>query len=182
MNEEDINNAQPAFQAASVVLLQLEIPLHTVMPAADKAFTLHKKLIINPAPAQGLPESLLQKIYLITPNETEAEILTGIKISGIDAAEQAAAILLDKGVQNVIITMGANGAYFKNKTESFITAAPKVIAVDTTAAGDVFNGAVAVAIAKNKPWKEAVDFACRAAAIAVSRMGAQTSAPYINEL
>lgn len=178
----DLNTAHIAFEAADILLLQLEIPMHTVNHAVNKAAALNKKIILNPAPAQAISNSTLSKLFLITPNETEAEILTGIKVPDEAEASIAADVLLGNGVQNVIITLGAKGAYFKNNTESFLITAPVVSAVDTTAAGDVFTGAVVVALAENKTWKDAIDFACKAAAISVTRMGAQASAPGRNEL
>ncbi len=119
---------------------------------------------------------------MITPNETEAQILTGICITDVFTADQAATLLLKRGVENVVITMGSVGAYFKNKDQAFLTASPQVNAIDTTAAGDVFNGVLAVELAKGNDWKESILFACKAASISVTRMGAQTSAPFLYEI
>ncbi|HRI19917.1 MAG TPA: ribokinase [Panacibacter sp.] len=182
LSDHDLNNANIAFEAADILLLQLEIPMHTVNHAVNKAAALNKKIILNPAPALAINNSTLSKLFLITPNETEAEILTGIKVQDEVTAAAAANALLGGGVQNVIITLGPKGAYFKNNAENFLATAPVVAAVDTTAAGDVFNGAIAVALAENKTWKDAIDFACKAAAISVTRMGAQSSAPNRDEL
>ncbi len=179
---KDIKKAQKAITEADVVVLQLEVPIETVAYALKQSLQANKRVILNPAPAQPLSDELLNGLFLITPNETEAEILTSVRVSNVATAKLAADELLKKGVQHIIITMGAKGAFFQNKTESFLMEAERVKAVDATAAGDVFNGALAVAIAQNKPWKEAIAFANRAAAVSVTRMGAQASAPKLDEL
>ena len=173
----DLDRAELAFLQADWVLMQLEIPIETVRYAADKARAMGKKIILNPAPALALPDDLFPKLYLFTPNETEAAYYTGAEINDIDSARRSAEILLDKGIQNVVITMGAQGAFFKNAEEEMMIPTPPVKAVDTTAAGDVFNGALCVALSEHMPWKEALTWACRAAAYSVTRMGAQSSAP-----
>lgn len=173
-----------AFEAdlSDVFLMQLEIPISTVEFVAQKMFHKGIRVILNPAPARLLPNELLECLYLITPNEIEAEILTGIKVIDAPSAQRAAEKLLQKGVRNVVITMGAAGAFLLNTGFSGMIPVVPVKAVDTTAAGDVFNGALAVAISEGKELKDAVDFANKAAAISVTRMGAQASAPYRKEL
>jgi len=165
-----------------ILLLQLEVPLMTVEYAALTASENGIKVILNPAPATKLHDYLLRHIWLITPDETEAEIITGIKVKDEFTADTAARWFQKKGVKNVIITMGATGAFVR--TDSFTEMVPgiKVNAIDTTAAGDVFNGALAVAISEGKDLEKAVKFANRAASISVTRLGAQASAPYRNEL
>jgi ribokinase len=121
-------------------------------------------------------------VWLITPNETEAESLSGIKISDMESVEQAASVLKAKGVKNVIITLGETGAYIKSDEFTGLVEGIKVEPLDTTAAGDVFNGALAVAISEGQSLKDAVVFANRAASISVTRMGAQASAPFRNEI
>ena len=140
-----------------------------------------QKLIINPAPAQKLGDDLLQGLYLITPNETEAFVLTGVNVHDQTTASEAASYFLDRGVENVIITMGAQGAYFSNHLKLMIPA-PKVKAIDTTAAGDVFCGALTVALTEMMDWERAIGFAVRAASISVTRMGAQSSIPFRKEI
>ncbi|MEM7382213.1 MAG: PfkB family carbohydrate kinase [Bacteroidota bacterium] len=137
---------------------------------------------INPAPAQKLSDETLKGLYLITPNETETRILTGIDPSETGGAEKASAHLLQKGVQNVIITLGKRGAYFHNAEKQFLSEPPVVKAVDTTAAGDVFNGVLTVCLSQKKSWEESIAFANKAAALSVTRMGAQASAPYLDEI
>lgn len=164
------------------VLFQLEIPIRTVEFSIKKCFERGAKVILNPAPAQTLDESVFKYLDIITPNETEAELLTGIKVIDLNTAEQAALILHEKGVKNVIITLGSRGAYLHNETINHLIPAPIVEATDTTAAGDVFNGALAVALSEGQDLEQAISFACRAAAISVTRMGAQASAPKRSEI
>lgn len=178
----DIEDAAFDTDLSDVFLMQLEIPISTVEFVAQKVFHKGIRVILNPAPARLLPNELLECLYLITPNEIEAEILTGIKVIDAPTAQRAAEKLLQKGVRNVVITMGAAGAFLLNSGFSGMIPVVPVKAVDTTAAGDVFNGALAVALSEGKELKDAVDFANRAAAISVTRMGAQASAPYRKEL
>ncbi len=124
-----------------------------------------------------MPEKLLKKVSILTPNETEAELLTGIKVSDEASCHRAADSLLGKGVQTVIITLGSRGAYVATASSKQLVPGFKVTPVDTTAAGDTFNGALAVALAEGMPMTDAVRFANAAGAIAVTRMGAQPSAP-----
>ena len=168
--------------ANDTVLLQLEIPIPTVEFAIKKCFEQGAKVILNPAPAQILDESVFKYLDIITPNETEAELLTGIKVIDLTTAEQAALKFHEKGVKNVIITLGSRGAYLHNNTINRLIPAPIVEATDTTAAGDVFNGALAVALSEGQDLEQAISFACRAAAISVTRMGAQASAPKRSEI
>ncbi len=167
---------------ASIILLQLEIPIETVHYAASVARDSRIKLILNPAPASALSDELLGCINIITPNQKEAEMLTGIKVTDQHSGEEAAKDLHQKGVETVIITMGSRGALLFHEHAFTLVQAPRVKAIDTTAAGDVFNGALAVAISEEVPMLQAVEFACRAAAISVTRLGAQASAPDRQEL
>jgi ribokinase len=171
-----------AFSRAGVVVLQLETPLKTVEAAAKLAASAGARVILNPAPARALPDSLLRRVYLLTPNESEAELLTGIAVHNQAAAAKAADALLARGVENVIITLGARGAFIAGKHGRNLVKAYKVKAVDTTAAGDVFNGTLAVALAEGKTLTDAARFASAAAAISVTRLGAQTSAPTRKEI
>ncbi len=167
---------------AEIILMQLEIPIKTIEAVAKISKGNHQKVIINPAPAQKLSDELLNGLFLITPNETEATLLTGIKVDDEVTASHAAEVFLNKGVQNVIITLGKQGAYFQNKDLQFKTTAPVVRAMDTTAAGDTFSGALTVAVTEKMSWPEAVQFAVQAASISVTRMGAQASVPYRKEI
>jgi ribokinase len=165
-----------------IFLMQLEIPVSTVEFVAEKAAGKGNRVILNPAPARKLSDELLKCLYLITPNENEAENLTGIKVTDVVSAELAAKELHSMGVKNVVITLGASGSYLFSDTESKLISVVPVKAVDTTAAGDIFNGALAVALAEGKGLEDSVKFASGAAAISVTRMGAQASAPYRKEL
>jgi ribokinase len=176
----DAARAKDKIAAASIMLAQLEIPVETVAWAAAEASAAGVPVILNPAPACTLPDELYKHLYIITSNETEAEILTGIKVT--DVATAAAAVLRGKGVKTVIVTLGAKGALVVAGGLQQLVEAPVVKAVDTTAAGDVFNGALAVALAEGEDILTAVVFACRAASISVTRLGAQASAPLRSEV
>lgn len=178
----DLFKLNELFSTHDLLLMQLEVPLATVVYAASFAKKKGKKVILNPAPAATLPDALLQGLYLITPNETEAEILTGIAVTDEKSAHHAAQELKNRGIENVIITLGSKGAWVSAGEYNCLVTAPKVKAIDTTAAGDIFNGALAYAIAQNLDWLAAVNMACKAASISVTRMGAQASAPNASEL
>lgn len=178
----DLNKADEAIAEADLILMQLEIPMETVEYVAEQGHRLGKKVILNPAPAHPLSPSLLKHLYMITPNETEAEMISGIKITDEASAIEAAKVLVGMGVQNVIITLGSKGALAYCDKDVEMVPALKVEAVDTTAAGDVFNGALTVALSEGRSLPEAVRFACKASAISVTRVGAQSSAPYRNEV
>lgn len=182
LHPPDLKNAEPAIAEAAIILMQLEIPVATVAYLASIAERKKTTLILNPAPACELTDALLSKVSIITPNETEAEKLTGIKVTDHASAALAAQVLKEKGIATVIITMGAQGVLLFHKNKFTHIESVKLEAVDTTAAGDVFNGALAVALAEGKEMEAAVSFACKAAAISVTRLGAQASAPYRNEV
>jgi ribokinase len=182
LSPEDVQVAQGAFFDADILVLQLEIPLETVETAAQMAKQAGIPAILNPAPARPLPDSLLRSLSILTPNETEAEILTGIEVDGADSAGKAADQLLARGVGTVIITLGAEGAFVASASSRALVPGFPVEAVDSTAAGDTFNGALAVALAEGRPFEQAVRFAHAAAAISVTRLGAQPSAPLRAEI
>ncbi len=178
----NLAKAETLIASATIVLMQLEIPLETVAYVAGIAAAAGVTVVLNPAPACEIPEELMRNVSVLTPNKTEAEMLSGITISDMESATAAASAIRDKGVGTVIITLGSQGALVVTDTLVQMIHATKVQAVDTTAAGDVFNGALAVALSENRPILEAVTFACHAAAISVTRMGAQSSAPYFKEV
>jgi ribokinase len=173
----DIIAAKEAILSSDILLMQLEIPLKTVQYAAKLAFDHGIRVILNPAPGQPLPIEILKTISILTPNEAEAAMLTGIKIEDEGAGEDAGRILMSKGVNKVIITIGKKGALILDSSGSELVGGFKVHAVDTTAAGDIFNGALAVALVEKKNIWEAVKFANAAAALSVTKLGAQPSAP-----
>ena len=178
----DIDHAQKTVEEGDILLMQLETPMETIEHAALIAKQAGRKVILNPAPAHPLPESLLRCLYMLIANETEAEYISGTQITDMDSVARAADIICNKGVENVVITLGAKGAFIKEKATYHQVPALKVKAVDATAAGDTFCGAVCVALAEGKGITEAVEFANRAAAITVTRMGAQSSLPYRREV
>ena len=182
LSAEDIQNAAAVLKKADIILVQLEIPIETIEYVTEFAKQNDKQLILNPAPACKLSDELLSRISVITPNEKEAEMLTGISINNNDSVKQAAKALSAKGIQTVIITLGKDGALLYQNNEFNLIPANKVNAVDTTAAGDVFNGALAVALSEHMNLVEAIQFANNAASISVTRLGAQASAPYRNEV
>ena len=171
-----------AINEAAIILMQLEIPLATIEAVAIMAKATNQQVIINPAPAQPLSDELLNGLFLITPNETEATLLTGVTVTNQATASKAADIFFNRGVQNVIITLGKQGDYFKNRNEQFKVAAPVVQAKDTTAAGDTFSGALTVGLTENMDWQQAIQFAVTAASISVTRLGAQASVPFRSEI
>nr|WP_121269641.1 ribokinase [Pedobacter schmidteae] len=178
----DVEQAFGMYPDGKILLIQLEIPMRTVEFAARYAQSQGMTVILNPAPANDLIPELFSLIDIITPNVNEAEVLSGVKISDITSAKEAAESLHKQGVKNVIITLGKLGAALLEDGVFYHIPAPEVETVDTTAAGDVFNGALSVAVAEGRSLKDAASFACRAAAIAVTRLGAQSSIPYRNEV
>lgn len=182
LTANDIDNEVFKTAGSDIFLMQLEIPVETVDNIAHRASDKGGRVILNPAPARQLPDDLLSCLFMITPNETEAGFLTGVKVTDTVTAEKAAIRLRDKGAKNVVITMGSSGAYLLSGSISKMIAVDRVKAVDTTAAGDVFNGALAVAISEGKEMEEAIVFANKAASVSVTRMGAQISAPFRKEL
>ncbi|GAA4466942.1 ribokinase [Nibrella saemangeumensis] len=179
------SEADAALEATApdtIVLLQLEIPLETVEHVIRRSYEQGLRVILNPAPARPLPFGLYPFLYLLTPNETEAGLLTHIAVTDEETAGIAARRLRELGAANVIITLGSKGVYLHTEDTSTLIPAPDVIALDTTAAGDCFNGALAVALSEGMTLPDAAAFACQAAALSVTRMGAQASMPTREEL
>ena len=182
LSPSDIDKASTEIESSDLILMQLEIPIETVEYVAEKAQKKDIKVILNPAPARVLSDNLLKNLYIIIPNKSEAEILSGIKVTDIESAKLAANIISSKGVNIVVITLGSQGALIKEYDDFLFVDALKVEALDTTAAGDTFCGAVCVGLSEGKSILESVKLAARAAAITVTRMGAQSSIPYRSEL
>lgn len=180
--EEDIDNTAQLISEADLLLIQLEIPLDTVGQIIKVANKFNTKVILNPAPAISLPDWFFQDLFLITPNRTEAEQLTNISINGTDSMLRATNKFRAFGVKNVAITLGRDGVFLSTEEYQGLISTPKVSVVDTTAAGDVFNGALAVALTNSRGWRNSIQFACNAAAVSVTKGGAQSSAPTIEEI
>lgn len=179
---EDVMPALDTIEEGDIVLLQLEIPMATVEACVSVAAAKGARVILNPAPAVKVSEQVLSKLYLITPNQTEAEILTGVEVKDTITARLAAEELSRAGVHKVVVTMGSDGALLYEDGKSEIVPAHKVDAVDTTAAGDVYNGALCAALAEGMSLREALRFATKASAISVTRVGAQPSVPSREEV
>ncbi|MGP8199095.1 MAG: ribokinase [Limisphaerales bacterium] len=182
LSSADVKRARPAFAGASAVVMQLETPLETIETAAALAAKAGIPVILNPAPARALPARLLKLVSILTPNETEAKLLTGITVKDERSAAQAATKLRANGIAIVILTLGSRGAFVATDSVRQLVPGFRVSAVDTTAAGDVFNGALAVGLGEGGSLLEAVRFANAAAAISVTRLGAQPSVPERKEI
>lgn len=166
----------------SIAILQLEMDFEVTYKIISKLQNLQIPIILNPAPAQILSDKWLSKINYLTPNETELGILTNSVIETLEDVEKAVNQLLNKGVDNVIVTLGDKGAYFANQFETGYIEANKVEVVDTVAAGDSFNGALAVAILEGKSMRDSVMFANRVGSMTVTKVGAISSLPYRKDL
>ncbi len=182
LTQKEVEVAKDLFEKGDIVLMQLETPLETIEYTAQMANEKGLKVILNPAPARELPASLLKNVYMVIPNETEAEILSGVKVTDLDSAKKAADVISAKGVDIVLITIGKRGAFVKEGNNYEVVPTYKTVPVDTTAAGDTFCGALCVALSEGKNIKDAVKFANRSASISVTRMGAQSSVPYRKEI
>ncbi|ELY2671229.1 ribokinase [Cronobacter sakazakii] len=182
LTPERVNEQREKIANARALLMQLESPVESVIAAARIAHENQTTVILNPAPARALSDELLALVDIITPNETEAEKLTGVKVVDDDSAAQAAAVLHQKGIETVIITLGSRGVWLSVNGEGQRVPGFRVKAVDTIAAGDTFNGALMTALLEGTPMLEAIRFAHAAAAIAVTRPGAQPSVPWRDEI
>lgn len=179
----DIDAAAGAFREARVVVAQLEVPLDTVQYALQVARKNNDLVILNPAPAQPLTRKILELVDVVIPNETEATLLTGIAVTDFDSAQNAANVLKQMGARRVLVTMGTQGALFLDGDTTVQTIPPFAVqAVDTTAAGDAFVGALAAALAREKDWTTSLREASAAGALAATKLGAQPSSPTRAEL
>jgi ribokinase len=178
LNQDDINSAEEAIKNSDIVLFQLEVPMSTVAEGVRLAKKHNRLVMLNPAPASAIPGDILQHIDIITPNQTEVLALTGITVNDITSAQQACDILHNKGITTVIITMGEQGSYLSSGNDKKMVAGYNAgKAIDTVAAGDTFCGGLAIAIAEGKSLNEAIQFANAAAALSVTKAGAQASIP-----
>lgn len=182
LSADDVERAADDIRSAGAVVAQLEVPLETVQRAAQLAHESGVPFILDPAPAQDLPAELLSMISVLTPNETEARILTGVEVGDESSARVAAERLLTAGVGAVVVTMGGQGFLLAESDSMAFIAAPAVRAVDATAAGDAFTGCLAVGLAQRQALHDAALFAGHAAALSVTKMGAQPSMPTREEV
>ncbi|MEQ0735468.1 ribokinase [Enterobacter asburiae] len=182
LTTERVEAQRAIIAGAEALLMQLESPVESVLAAAKIAHENHTTVVLNPAPARVLSDELLALVDIITPNETEAEKLTGIRVENDDDAARAARALHDKGIGTVIITLGSRGVWASVNGEGRRVPGFKVKAIDTIAAGDTFNGALVTALLEGKRMNDAIRFAHAAAAIAVTRKGAQPSVPWRKEI
>ena len=182
VKEEDIDNNIEAIKNSDIVVLQLETPLNTIKYALKKSKELNKYTILNPAPALKLDDEIIKNVDLLTPNETELEIISGVSIEIEEDIQKAAQIMIEKGVKELIVTLGSKGSLYINKEKSIFKKAYKVEAVDTTAAGDSYTAALAVALSKDKNIEEAMDFASKVGALSVLKEGAQSSLPTLEDV
>jgi len=182
LTPERVAQYQQVISGADALLMQLESPLESVLAAARTAHQNQTRVILNPAPATALSDELLSLVDMITPNETEAQILTGVTVDSDEGAARAAAVLHEKGIETVLITLGSRGVWLSEQGQGQRIPGFRVEAVDTIAAGDTFNGALITALLEKQPMADAVRFAHAAAAIAVTRRGAQPSVPWREEI
>lgn len=178
----DMQNHEELIRNCDLVITQLEIPIETVKHVLKTAKKNNVRTLLNPAPAAELGSELLEMVDVLTPNETECEIMTGVKIKSIEDAKTAARILLGRGAKNVAVTLGANGAVYNCGERLIHKPAREVKVVDTTAAGDSFSGALAAALSDGADMDSAIDFANAVGSLTVTRKGAQTSLPYLSQV
>ncbi|HSW01658.1 MAG TPA: ribokinase [Sedimentisphaerales bacterium] len=182
LSPDDVRRAEAEIRSAGAVVAQLEVPMASVQCVAEIADDAGVPFLLNPAPAQWLSPSLLKVVSVLTPNESEARILTGVEVVDANSARKAAEMLLSTGVKAVIVTLGSKGFLLAEGNTTELVPAMEVKAVDTTAAGDAFTGSLAVGLAQGQSLREAALFANRVAAFSVTRLGAQPSMPTRNEL
>uniref|UniRef100_A0A7C3MKW1 Ribokinase n=1 Tax=Dictyoglomus thermophilum TaxID=14 RepID=A0A7C3MKW1_DICTH len=183
VNIEQINAVKDIILSSDVVLLQLEIPIETISYVLNLVSNERKPLsILNPAPARKLDDKILGKADIVTPNRNELEIITGIKIETLEDVEKASIKMLSYGTKGVVVTLGKDGAFVVTENKRKHIPSFKVEAVDTTGAGDAFNGGLAVALSEGKDLISAVTFASAVAALSVTKMGAASSMPYREEV
>jgi ribokinase len=182
ITDQETISTQQLIDEASILLLQLEVNMDAIEKVIDMAHAKGKLIVLNTAPAQKLPDSLLGKIDIVTPNEIEAGILTDMKVETEQDAEKAAQILLNKGVKNVVITMGKNGVFVMTQDRHEFIPSMKVKAIDTTGAGDAFNGGFVTALSEGKDIFEAARFGNIVGALSVTKLGTAPAMPYRSEI
>lgn len=182
LSPDDVKQAEPDIASSGALVAQLEIPIETVEFAAEIAHKHNVPFILDPAPARRLSAKLFSIVDVLTPNETEAQILTGIEVKDEDSAVAASKKMLESGIKAVILTMGAGGFLLAEGDQTKFVPAKKVNPVDSTAAGDVFTGSLAAELAAGKTLLDAALFANHAAALSVTKIGAQSSIPALQQV
>lgn len=182
ITDDDVERCRPLIESASILLLQHEINFDAQYKAIDIAHKAGVKIVLNPAPATAIPDEVLKKIDTVTPNETEAYVLTGVEVKNADDARNAAKVFLDKGVKNVVITMGALGAFATDGERSELLPRLKVNAVDTTGAGDAFNGGFVMALSEGRDLFEALRYGNATGALSVTKIGTAPAMPTRSEI
>ena len=182
ITDEEVDSLTDVLKDSEYLLTQLETNVSAANRVIDIAYRNNTKVILNTAPVQPVDDEILKKVYLITPNEVEAEILTGIPVDSKENADKAADWFFEKGVENVLITLGGRGVYIATKEKREIIPAYHVEAIDTTGAGDAFNGGLVAALAEGKDLWEAAGFANALAAVAVQRLGTTPAMPTREEI
>jgi len=182
LTPEDVESARDDIATSGAVVAQLEVPIETVEAAARLAESLSVPFVLDPAPACELSAELLARVSVLTPNESEAQLLTGIEVTDETSARKGCEALLSRGVGKVILTMGSQGYLLADADSAEFVASHKMDAVDSTAAGDAFTGSLAVGIARGKTLADAAAYANCVAALSVTRMGAQPSMPTLEEV
>lgn len=181
-NERDIELAKPTIVSSDIVLLQLEVNLDANWKVIDIAKQADAKVVLNPAPARKMPDEILSKVDILTPNEVEASMLSGIEVITTDDAAKAADVFQSKGVKEIVVTLGAQGAYVRSGDKDAVIARHNVEAVDTTGAGDAFNGGLVTALAEGLDLFEAAEFANVVGALCVTKQGTARSMPTRKEI
>jgi len=182
ITNEDIEKCRPLIEGAEYLLLQHEINFDAQYKVIDIAHKAGVKIVLNPAPACEVPEEALKKIYCVTPNETEAQVLTGVEVKTLEDAQKAARVFLDKGVKNVVITMGSMGAFATDGEKSELVPRLSVNAVDTTGAGDAFNGGFLMALSEGKDLFTALRYGNATGALSVTKLGTAPAMPTREEI
>ncbi len=182
LSPADVRRCEDVIASAGILVLQLETPMESVHAAVEIASSNNVTVILNPAPAAPVPPGILEQVSILTPNEHEAKLLTGVQVCDEESAMRAAESLVNRGVRAVLITMGARGVLVTSGGTREVVPGYAVEAVDTTGAGDVFNGTLATALSQGRPLIVASRFANAAAALSVTKLGAQPSIPTRSEI
>jgi ribokinase len=182
ITDEDIERATPAIKSSQIILLQLEVNLDANWKVVDIANKNGVQVVLNTAPARKVDDEILAKVNLLTPNEVEASVLSGVEVVTMDDARRAADVFQKKGVDEIVITMGAQGAYVRSGSRDVVIPRRNVEAIDTTGAGDAFNGGLVTALAEGKDLFAAAEFANVVGALSVTKLGTAPAMPFRNEI